>query len=148
MTEKFIKSYKDLEVYKVAFNAAMKIFELSKNFPLSERFAVSDSEIEESLTTNNIPLSQQIRCSSRSVCTNLAGAWYKRMDETAFVSKLNDCMSWVAQTRILLEFAVECNYLDVVKAKDIFETYNLIENILISMIDNSDKWIIVSNTKN
>ena len=147
MTEKTIKNYQNLEVYKVAFDAAMKIFELSKNFPLSERFAVSDSEIEESLTTY-IPLSQQIRCASRSVCTNLAGAWCKRMDETAFISKLNDCMSWVAETRILLKFAVECNYLDVVKVKEIGETYNLIEDTLIFMIDNENLWIIVSNRNN
>lgn len=146
MIEKPIKSYQDLEVYKVAFDAAMKIFELSKNFPLSERFAVSDSEI--TMLTTNIPLSQQIRCSSRSICTNLAGAWYKRMDEAAFISKLNDCASWVAQTRILLEFTVECNYLDVVKGREIGEEYNFIEDTLISMIDNSDKWIIASNTNN
>lgn len=141
-----LKSYQELEVYKMAFDAAMIIFELSKNFPLSERFALNDSDIEESLP--NIPLSQQIRCSSRCVCTNLAGAWYKRMDETAFVSKLNDCMSWVAQTRILLKFVGSCNYLDVVKVKEIDETYILIEDTFISMIDNSDKWIIASNTNN
>lgn len=146
MIERTGKSYQDLEVYKIAFDAAMKIFELSKNFPLSERFAVSDSEI--TMLTTNIPLSQEIRCASRSVCTNIAGAWYKRMDETTFVSKLNDCMSWVAQTRILMQFALECNYLDVVKVKEIGETYNLIEDRLIFMIDNSNEWIIVSNTNN
>ena len=146
MTEQNIKNYQDLEVYKIAFDTAMEIFELSKNFPLSERFALNDSDIEESLP--NIPLSQQIRCSSRCVCTNLAGAWYKRMDETAFISKLNDCMSWVAQTRILLEFAVEYDYLDEVKGREIGETYNLKEDALLSMIDNSNKWIIASNSNN
>ena len=113
---------------------------------MSERFALNDSDIDESLP--NIPLSQQIRCSSRCVCTNLAGAWYKRMDETAFISKLNDCMSWVAQTQILLEFAVECNYLDAAEGKEIRQTYNLIEGMLVSTIDNSDRWIIASNTNN
>lgn len=146
MTEQTVKNYQDLEVYRIAFDAAMKIFELSKNFPLSERFALNDSDIEESLP--NIPLSQQIRCSSRCVCTNLAGAWYKLLDETAFISKLNDCISWIAQTRILLEFAVECNYLDAVKSQKMYETYDLIEGMFISMIDNSDEWIIASNTNN
>ena len=146
MTEQTVKSYQELEVYKMAFDAAMEIFELSKNFPLSERFALNDSDIEESLP--NIPLSQQIRCSSRCVCTNLAGAWYKRMDETAFISKLNDCMSWVTQTRVLLEFAVKSNYLDAAEEREICQTYNLIEDTLISMIDNSNKWIIASNTNN
>lgn len=146
MTEQTVKGYQELEVYKLAFDTAMRIFELSKSFPLSERFALSDSDMEDSLP--NIPLSQQLRCSSRCICTNLAGVWYKRMDETAFISKLNDCMSWVAQTRILLEFVVECDYLDVVKGREIGETYNSIEDALISMIDNSNKWIIASNTNN
>lgn len=141
-----LKSYQELEIYKMAFDAAMKVFELSKKFPLSERFAVQDSDMEES--PSNIPLSQQIRCSSRCVCTNLAGAWYKRMNETEFVSRLNDCMSWVAQTQILLKFSVECNYLDAVKAKEIYETYDLIEDTFISMIDNSDEWIITGNNNN
>lgn len=146
MTEQTVKNYQDLEVYRIAFDAAMKIFELSKNFPLSERFSVQDSGMEE--TSSNIPLSQQLRCSSRCVCTNLAGAWYKLLDETAFISKLNDCISWIAQTRILLEFAVECNYLDAVKSQKMYETYDLIEGMFISMIDNSDEWIIASNTNN
>ncbi|MEA5596974.1 four helix bundle protein [Rivularia sp. UHCC 0363] len=146
MNKQTVNNSHDLEVYKMAFDAAMKIFELSKNFPLSERFALNDSGMEES--PSNIPLSQQLRCSSRCVCTNLAGAWYKLLDETAFISKLNDCMSWVAQTQILLEFAVECNYLDAVKAKEVDETYNLIEDTFISMIDNSDEWIIASNINN
>lgn len=146
MAEQTIKNFQELEVYKMAFDGAMKVFELSKNFPLSERFFLDNSQLEESPI--NIPLSQQIRCSSRCVCTNLAGAWYKRMDETAFISKLNDCMSWVAQTQILLEFAVECNYLDAAEGKEIRQTYNLIEGMLVSTIDNSDRWIIASNTNN
>ncbi|BAY87757.1 S23 ribosomal protein (plasmid) [Calothrix parasitica NIES-267] len=146
MTEQTVKDYQELEVYKMAFDAAMEIFELSKNFPLSERFALNNSDMEESLL--NIPLSQQIRCSSRCVCTNLAGAWYKRMDETAFISRLNDCMSWVAQTRTLLKFAYKYNYLDAAEEREICQTYNSIEDALISMIDNSNKWIIVSNTNN
>lgn len=57
-----IKSHKDLEVYQIAFDAAMKIFELSKKFPVEERYSMTD----------------QIRRSSRSVCANLAEAWRKR----------------------------------------------------------------------
>jgi four helix bundle protein len=51
-----IKSHKDLEVYQMAFDAAMKIFELSKKFPIEERYSLTD----------------QIRRSSRSVCANMA----------------------------------------------------------------------------
>jgi hypothetical protein len=59
MEKEPIKSHEDLEVYKMAFNAAMKIFELSKEFPVEERYS----------------LTNQMRRSSRSVCANLAEAW-------------------------------------------------------------------------
>ena len=48
-----IKSHNDLEVYKLVFNATMKIFELTKTFPKEEKYSLVD----------------QIRRSSRSVCT-------------------------------------------------------------------------------
>lgn len=57
-----IKDHKDLEIYKMAFDAAMQIFESSKKFPVEERYSLTD----------------QIRRSSRSVCANLAEAWRKR----------------------------------------------------------------------
>jgi four helix bundle protein len=51
-----------LEVYRKAFAAAMKVFELSKKFPKEETYSLTD----------------QSRRSSRSVCANLAEAWRKR----------------------------------------------------------------------
>ncbi len=65
-----IKDHKDLKIYQMAFDAAMQIFELSKKFPVEERYSLTD----------------QIRRSSRSVCTNLAEAWRKRRYEAAFVA--------------------------------------------------------------
>jgi len=57
-----LNSAKDLDVYKKAYDLAMSIFWLSKQFPDEERFA----------------LTSQIRRSSRSVCLNLREAWAKR----------------------------------------------------------------------
>ena len=57
-----IRSYKDLRVYQTAMDSAMHVFELTKGFPPEEKFAMVD----------------QVRRSSRSVCTNLAEAWRKR----------------------------------------------------------------------
>jgi hypothetical protein len=37
-----IKSHEDLEVYQMAFDAAMKIFELSKKFPVEEKYSLTD----------------------------------------------------------------------------------------------------------
>ena len=62
MSRETFRSHQDLEVYKKAFEVAMRIFELSKKFPVEERYSLTD----------------QIRRSSRSVCANLAEAWRKR----------------------------------------------------------------------
>ena len=57
-----IRKHKDLEVYKLAFETAMEIFELTKSFPKEERYSLTD----------------QIRSSSRSVAANIAEAFRKR----------------------------------------------------------------------
>jgi four helix bundle protein len=57
-----IKSARDLEVYKLAFAAAMEIFYITKSFPAEEKYFLTD----------------QIRRASRSVCSNLGEAWRKR----------------------------------------------------------------------
>ncbi|MBE8986569.1 four helix bundle protein, partial [Nostoc sp. LEGE 12450] len=105
MEKEPIKSHEDLEVYKMAFDVAMKIFELSKKFPVEEKYSLTD----------------QIRRSSRSVCANLAEAWRKRRYEAAFVAKLNDCESEAAETQTWLKFAVQCNYLNVETGRELYE---------------------------
>lgn len=37
-----IKTHEDLEVYQIAFRAAMEIFELSKHFPPEEKYSLTD----------------------------------------------------------------------------------------------------------
>jgi len=56
-----IKHFRELDVYRMAFDAAMKIFEITKGFPNEEKYSLVD----------------QIRRSPRSVCSNLGEAWRK-----------------------------------------------------------------------
>jgi hypothetical protein len=37
-----IKTHEDLIIYQKAFDVAMKIFELSKQFPVEERYSLTD----------------------------------------------------------------------------------------------------------
>ncbi|BAY84624.1 S23 ribosomal protein [Calothrix parasitica NIES-267] len=129
MTRESFKNHKDLEVYKMSFESAMLIFELSKKFPVEERYSLTD----------------QIRRSSRSVCANLAEAWRKRRYEGAFIAKLSDSEAEAAETQTWIEFAVQCKYLDVEVGRDIYRKYNSILGMLVTMINNSEKWIV--NTK-
>ena len=68
--KKRIQHHWELEVYKLAFDAAMRIFELTKAFPGEEKYSLTD----------------QMRRASRSVCANTAEAWRKRRYQAAFVS--------------------------------------------------------------
>jgi four helix bundle protein len=131
MSHQRIQNHQDLQVYQVALNAAMQIFELSKKFPVEERFSLTD----------------QIRRSSRSVCANLAEAWRKRRYEAAFVAKLSDSEAAAAETQTWLEFAVKCNYLNIQSGKQIHLTYDQILGMLVKMINKSSDWIIPNNKK-
>ncbi|MEH1966024.1 four helix bundle protein [Nostoc sp.] len=126
MGKESIKTHEDLEVYQLAFFAAMKIFEISKKFPVEERYSLTD----------------QIRRSSRSVCANLAEAWRKRRYEAAFIAKLSDCEAEPAETQVWLKFAVKCNYLDLEQGRELYGLYNRILGGLVSMINNPSVWVI------
>mgnify|MGYP000392024884 CR=1 FL=1 len=128
MSRQQIQCHRDLEVYQLAFDAAMQIFDLSKQFPIEERYSLTD----------------QIRRSSRSVCANLAEAWRKRRYEGAFVAKLSDCEAEAAETQTWVEFAVRCNYLDVEVGRELYRTYNQIIGTLVNMINNPSAWLLPS----
>ena len=120
-----IKSHEEMEVYKMAFDAAMRIFIESKKFPKEEKYSLTD----------------QIRRSSRSVCANLAEAWRKRRYEAAFIAKLNDSEAEAAETQTWLNFAVKCDYLALKIAREIYGTYNRVLGMLVSIIRNPSPWI-------
>jgi len=121
-----IRHFEDLEVYQLAFDTAMKIFEASKNFPGDERFSLTD----------------QIRRSSRSVCANIAEAWRKRRYPKAFVSKLSDADAEAAETQVWLAFAVKCGYLDRELAGELKEVYNRVMGKLVRMLTKPEQWRI------
>jgi four helix bundle protein len=123
--------HQELEVYKKAFEAAMRIFELSKSFPKEETYSLTD----------------QIRRSSRSVCSNIAEAWRKRRYQAAFVAKLNDAEGEAAETQTWLEFCARCEYLNLETARELFKEYEEIISMLVSMINNTDAWVLPSGRK-
>ncbi len=107
-------------------DAAMRVFELTKQFPPEERYSLTD----------------QVRRSSRSVCANLAEAWRKRRYESAFISKLSDVEAEAAETQVWITFAVKCHYLDRDVAKEIHECYDRILKTVVGMISHARTWTI------
>ena len=121
-----IRTHRDLDVYKRAFDAAMEIFRLSKAFPVEEKYSLTD----------------QVRRSSRSVCSNLAEAWRKRRYERAFISKLSDSESEAAESQVWLEFAVKCGYMNRDEAMALYKIYDGILATLVGMINHPETWVI------
>jgi four helix bundle protein len=104
----------------------MEIFEVSKRFPVEERYSLTD----------------QIRRSSRSVCANLAEAWRRRRYKGSFRLSLNNAEAEAAETQVWLKFAVKCNYLDVDTARKLYGQYNEILGSIVLLIKNADKWFL------
>lgn len=107
--------FRELLAYKKAFDLAMEIYELSKSFPLEEKYSLTD----------------QTRRSSRSVCANIAEAYRKRRYPNHFISKLTDSDAENSETNVWLEFAFECNYI----TKEIYQKLS-VKNIEIGKLIN------------
>ncbi|OGU93954.1 MAG: four helix bundle protein [Ignavibacteria bacterium RIFOXYB2_FULL_36_7] len=121
-----IRTHRELEVYKMSFAASMKIFNLSKSFPKEETYSLTD----------------QIRRSSRSVCSNIAEAFRKRRYEKSFISKLNDSEGEAAETQTWLEFSLECNYINRNDYDLLINEYENVLGKLVIMSNQPEKWSI------
>lgn len=120
-----INSFKDLIVYQKAYKLAMEIFEISKSFPKEEKYSLTD----------------QIRRSSRSVTSCIAESWAKRRYVKSFVSKLTDSLGEEYETEVWLDYSRDTKYITVKNHNDLMEEYDEVRKILISIINNPEKWI-------
>lgn len=117
-------SFTELLAYKKSFSLAMKIFEISKTFPIEEKYSLTD----------------QVRRSSRSVSVNISEAYRKRRYPKHFVSKLTDSDAENSETLTWLLFALECKYID----RNIFDNLSSenkeVGKLINYMINNPEKF--------
>jgi four helix bundle protein len=118
------KNYKETRVYKLAFEQAMDVFETSKTFPRDETYSLTD----------------QVRRSSRSVCTNLAEAYRKKRYPAHFFSKVTDSDSENSETSVWFDFAMACKYVAQQKHDQLVSRNEAIGKLLNHMINNPDKY--------
>lgn len=121
---KLLVSNKELEVYKLAYRLVMKIFELTKSFPIVERYSFTD----------------QVRRSSRSVPTNIAEAFRKRRYEKVFIAKLSDAEGESAETQTWLDFSRDCNYMSFEVCEYFNKEYEHVISTSVSMLKSPEKW--------
>jgi four helix bundle protein len=117
--------FKDLKVYRMAYKAAMAIFELSKGFPQEEKYALVD----------------QIRRSCRSVCANIAEGYRKRTYPRHFAMKMTDADAEASETMVWLDFAKDCDYIDSMTHETILHQYDEIGRMLGGMANNPEKFV-------
>jgi len=119
-----MSTFKDLLVYKKAFQLAMEIFEASKTFPKEEIYA----------------LTIQVRRSSRSVCSNIGEGYRKRRYEAHFISKISDSDMENSETQVWLDFSLACNYISNDAYEDLTEKSKEIGKLLNDMLKNPVKY--------
>ena len=121
----YVKSFRDLEVYKLSRELSKEIFQISKSsFPKEEMYSLTD----------------QIRRSSRSVGAQISEAWAKRKYEKHFISKLTDADGEQQETQHWIETALDCNYLNESTVKNLLERYASVGKMINSMIKKASQF--------
>lgn len=124
MGKKEYRGFRDLIVYKLSYKLALEIFEISKKFPVEEKYSLTD----------------QIRRSSRSVPANIAEGWSRRKYPKSFIHKLVESDGEAAETTVHLDFAKDLLYINSEKHDYFIEKYEEVCKMLNSMINKPEKF--------
>jgi len=119
-----IESFRDLNVYKKAFELQQEVFNLTKRFPKEELYSLTD----------------QIRRSSRSIGANTAEAWQKRRYVAHFVSKLSDADGEQAETQHWLDSSLAFEYVSKEDHQRLLGICKEIGKMLGKMMNEPEKW--------
>jgi four helix bundle protein len=119
------KGFRGLTVYKKAFELAMDIYVMTKEFPAIEKFELID----------------QIRRSSRAVCRAIGEGYRKRQYPKHFSSKMSDSDMENSETQVSLDFAFECKYISQEQYNDLIEKSEEVGRLLNHMVENPEKYM-------
>lgn len=120
-----MSTYKNWLAYQRSYQLAMKIFLISKGFPTEEKYSLTD----------------QIRRSSRSVCTNLAESYKRKRYKDYFISKLNDSETENTETEVWLDFSLDCSYISNTEHGELLSLNNEAGKLIWYMINNPEKFM-------
>jgi four helix bundle protein len=124
MENKKYNGYRDLKVFQLAYRLAMDIFEITKSFPIEERYSLVD----------------QIRRSSRSVPANIAESWKKRLYPKMFISKIIDAAGEAGETEVWLDVSKDAGYMSVEDYDELTSRYVEVNRMLYGMVDKHEKF--------
>jgi four helix bundle protein len=118
-------SFRELTVYKKAFDLAMLIFEITKKFPAEEKYELTD----------------QMRRSSRVVCRAIGEGYRKRQYPKHFSSKMSDADMENTETQVSLDFAVTCKYISMEEYNQLLSYSEEVGRMLNHMVENPEKYL-------
>ena len=116
-----IRSFRELNVYKMARQEAQVIFVTSRKFPAEERYALTD----------------QIRRSSRAVKAMIAEAWGRRKYPGVFVNKMDEALGEATETQSWLDDCLDCGYISSTEYARMDAAWQSVGAMLNKMIDKS-----------
>jgi four helix bundle protein len=119
-----MSGYKNLKAFQLAYSLAIEIFQLSKTFPVEEKYSLTD----------------QIRRSSRSVAANIAEGYRKRQYPKMFISKMADADGEAAETQVWLDFSKDCGYISANVHKELTGKYEDVGRMLGTMIAHPERF--------
>jgi four helix bundle protein len=116
------KSFRELNVYRLARESARQVLLVTRGFPKEERFALTD----------------QIRRSSRAVKAMIAEAWARRRYKAVFINKLDEAIGEATETQSWLDDALDDAYISADVFEELDKRYQQIGGMLSRMIDRAD----------
>ena len=116
-----IRSFKDLEIYKEAYELALIINRNVNKLPLFEK--------------ND--LGSQLRRASKSVPSNIAEGWAKRQSEKELKRYINTALGSCNEMEVHVSMARDLNFWDETFSNDLLKRYILLGGKLVNF---RNKW--------
>ena len=117
-----IKSFRDLDAYKLGLDEAKRVFVVTKAFPDEERYSLTD----------------QVRRSSCAVNGMIAEAWARRAYRAVFVNKISEALGEATETQAWFDHALSCEYIDRALYRELDDAWQHIGAMLNRTIERAD----------
>ena len=118
MRQQKIWSFRDLDVYKLAYKTSLDLHRLTMGFPKIEQYG---------------GLADQIRRSSKSICANLAEGFAKKKMPKEFVRYIAIALGSSDETQVWLEYCKDLEYITVEQHHSFIESYSSISKMLMGL---------------
>src|SRR5712692_4913528 len=103
-----IKTYKDLDVFQLSYQLALKISKVARSFPGPEQFE----------------LARQLRRAARSIPANIVEGWAKRSSAAEFKRYLQVAIGSCDEARMWLEMSRDEGYVSEAQCNELESRFN------------------------